>query len=160
VNRQAFTLIELMVVVAIIAFLSSIAIPRYFRYYAKAKQVEVAIILASLHTAQQMYWAEHGTYSTNLNGVNGVGWKPEGYNGGGKRATFYYTYGFYFPGAQEGVHYFTGKLEAPTEALGECYADKEKFLARAAGDITCKNKLDIWSIEETRTIKHDRDGAS
>ena len=47
---RAFTLIELMVVVAIIAFLASIAIPRYFSYYAKAQQVEAAMILALMVT--------------------------------------------------------------------------------------------------------------
>ena len=157
-KRSAFSLIELMIVVAIIAILASISIPKYFKYYAKARQAEVAVLLASLHTAQQAYWAEHGTYKTELAGPDGIGWQPEGYNGGGKNATFYYTYGFNFPGAQEGVHYFTGKSETPKDALGSSHATKEGFLAKAAGDIMGKNKMDVWSIDETRAIKNEQNG--
>ena len=157
-KNNAFTLIELMIVVAIIAFLASMAIPQYFKYFAKSRQVEVSMILASLHTAQQVYWAEHGTYNTALSGTNGIGWQPEGYNGGGKNASFNYTYGFNVSGAKEGIHYFTGKLGAPKSTLGDSYATKEGFLVKAAGDILSKNKMDIWSIDQTRAIKHEQNG--
>ncbi|MCK4517181.1 prepilin-type N-terminal cleavage/methylation domain-containing protein [Candidatus Babeliales bacterium] len=157
-NKPSFTLIELMIVVAIIAFLASIAMPRYFSYYAKAKQAEVTMLLASLHTAQQAHWAEHGAYSTKLTGPDGIGWQPEGYSGGGANSKFHYTYGFNSQNAQEGVTYFTGKLQAPAHALGNSYADKEKFLAKAAGDVTGKNKMDVWSIDESRNIKHEQNG--
>ena len=118
-KKAAFSLIELMIVVAIITFLATISIPRYFQYYSKAKQAEVAVNLASLHTAQEAYKAEHGTYSKVLWGEGGIGWKPQGYKGGGKKENFHYTYGFNFPGAQEGIHYFTGKLETSKNALEE-----------------------------------------
>lgn len=156
--KKGFTLLELMIVVAIVAFLASVAIPRYFTYFAKAKQAEATMLLASLHTAQQAYWAEHGSYANKLSGPDSINWQPEGYNGGGKKATFYYTYGFNFSGAQEGVNYFTGKLETPADSLGACKADKEGFLAKAAGDITGKNRIDVWSIDESRSIKHEQDG--
>jgi len=156
--KKAFTLIELMVVVAIVALLASIAIPRYFKFHAKAKQVEAAMILSSLHTAQQIYWSENGRYSTNLNGPGGIGWKPAGYNGSGEKANFYYTYGFYFPGAIEGVHFFIGKLKTPPRKLGDCFAKKSKFVARAAGDLMGDDKCDLWSVDETRSIKHDQNG--
>lgn len=155
--QKAFTLIELMIVVAIIAFLAAIAIPQYFTYQAKARQAEVAVILSSLHTAEQAYFAEHGEYTTVLNGENGLGWKPEGYKGGGKGENFYYTYGFYFSGAQEGVHYFTGKLETPAEALGTSQASKEGFTAKAAGNITAKG-IDVWQIDESRKIENVKNG--
>jgi len=157
-NRRGFSLIELMIVVAIIALLASIALPRYFAYFAKARQAEVAVILSSLHTAQQAHWIEHGSYSKELSGKKGIGWQPSGYNGGGESSTFYYTYGFYFPGAQEGIHYFTGKLKATAQSLGQCYAQRERFIARAAGDITGKNKLDVWSIDEERRLTHEQNG--
>jgi len=144
-TKKAFTLIELMIVVAIIAFLASIAIPRYFKYYAKAQQAEVSMILASLHTAQEIYRAEHGKYSKNLQKID---WKPEG--------NFYYTYGFYFPGAQEGINYFVGKLKTSPENLGDCHAQKTSFLARAAGNPTEKDNIDLWSIDETRNIRHKK----
>lgn len=140
---KSFTVIELMVVVAIIAFLATIALPRYFNYYAKAKQAEVSINLASLHTAEEIYKAEHGTYTENL---KELGWKPQG--------NFQYTYGFNVSGSQEGINYFIGKLKAKKESLGRCHANKENFIAKAAGDISGKNKIDVWEINETREIKN------
>jgi prepilin-type N-terminal cleavage/methylation domain-containing protein len=157
-NKNAFTLIELMIVVAIIAFLATISIPQYFRYQAKAKQAEVAMNLASLHTAEQAYFAEHGEYATVLWGDGGIGWKPEGYKGGGKSENFYYTYGFNFPGAQEGIHYFTGKTETPATSLGSANADKTSFTIKAAGDIMGKGKVDVWKIDESRKIEHEQNG--
>jgi len=157
-NQKAFSLIELMIVVAIIVFLASIAIPRYMNYYTKARQAEVALNLASLHTAQQAYWAEHGEYTTELGGPNGLGWQPEGYKGGGKQENFYYTYGFNTPGAKEGVHYFTGKLQTPKETLGQSHATKDGFIAKAAANVA-SNKTDVWQIDETRAIKNVQKGA-
>lgn len=157
-NAHAFTLIELMIVVAIIAFLATLAVPQYFKYQLRARQAEVAMNLASLHTAMQTYFAEHGEYSPVLASKDGVGWKPEGYKGGGKQENFYYTYGFYFPGAQEGIHYFTGKLETPASSLGETRADTTGFAAHAAGTIASKESVDLWQIDESRKLDHVHDG--
>ncbi|MCF7799477.1 prepilin-type N-terminal cleavage/methylation domain-containing protein [Candidatus Babeliales bacterium] len=149
-KNYAFSLIELMIVVAIIAFLATISIPKYFSYYAKAKQAEVAINLASLHTAQQSYWAEHGKYTNALSGPDSLNWKPQG--------NFNYTYGFNFSGAQEGVNFFTGKLKAPKDSLGQTNLTEQGFVAGAAADITGKNKMDLWQIDQDRNIEHKQNG--
>lgn len=154
-KNKAFTLIEMMVVVGIIIFLSSIVGSRYIKYFSKAKQAEASLILSSLHTAQQVYWSENGEYSSNL---NEIGWEPEGYNGGGKKAKFNYTYGFFFPGAEEGVHFFTGKLETPAKELEGSFTDKDSFVAKAAGHIYKKTQVDVWSIDTSRSIKHEING--
>ena len=157
-NNRAFTLIELMIVVSIIAFLAVLAVPQLMHYKAKAYQAEVAMNLASLHTAEQAYFAEHGQYTTELTGPNGLGWKPAGAGSGKDTAGHYYTYGFNVPGAQEGVNYFTGKLGAPATALGTTAASKEGFVAGAAGDVTGKNKMDVWQIDENRKISNTQNG--
>lgn len=157
-NKKAYSLLELMIVIAIIVFLTTIAVPQFFKYQAKARQAEVAVNLASLHTAMQTYYIEHGHYTNVLNGEGGIGWKPEGYSGGGKNENFYYTYGFNFPGAQEGVHYFTGKLETPKENLGQSLIENNHFTAKAAGNIWKKSNPDVWGIDETRRLKHEVDG--
>lgn len=148
---NGFTIIELMIVVAIISFLATVSIPKYFNYYAKAKQAEVAMNLSSLHTAQQAYYAEHGKYSNALTGPQGIGWEPQGKN-------FYYTYGFNFPGAKEGVNYFVGKLGAPKESLGATKADSNEFIIAAAGDVSGKNKIDVWNIDQDRNLKNVQNG--
>ena len=156
--NKGFTLIELMIVVTIIAFLAALGIPHLFKYKAKAYSAEVSMNLASLHTAQQAYFAQNGKYSTVLNGPGGIGWKPAGYSDSASESNFYYTYGFNVDGAQEGVHYFTGKLKAPKDALGQTSANDTSFTAGAAGDASGKNNMDVWHISETREIKHTRNG--
>jgi prepilin-type N-terminal cleavage/methylation domain-containing protein len=148
-DRKGFSLIELMIVVAIIAFLSMIAIPSFSRFLAKAKRAEAYTNLAAIYAAQKAYWAEHGKYSDVLSGANGIGWKPEGYKGGGPNENFYYTYGF--TGA-EGRNNFTGKLNTPASTLGGSRADKDHFTAYAAGEIY-GSKPDILSVDENNVIR-------
>lgn len=156
-QKTGFTLIELMVVVAIVFFLAAISVPQYFKYLARVKQAEVAINLASLHTAMQTYYAEHGQYPITL-GVDGAGWRPAGYKGGGKKESFLYTYGLNVPGGQEGVHYFTGSLETPVEFLDATYVENDAFLLGAAGDIRGRGNVDVWSVDETRKIENVNKG--
>lgn len=139
-NKKGFTLIELMIVVAIIAILAMIAVPNFLRYVAKAKRSEVYLNLGSIYSAQKAYWAENGTYSDNL---NTIGWKPEG--------EINYTYGF--PGA-EGVNFFTGKLKADGNQLSAySKADKDSFVTTAIGDVDGDGKLDVITINQNREIK-------
>jgi len=146
-----FTLIELMIVVAIIGFLSVIAVPNFFTFLAKAKRSEAYMNLGSIYTAQKAYWAEHGTYTTKLSGQNSIGWKPQGYTSGGKNEKFYYTYGF-GQGA-EGSSYFTGKKEASHTYLNMTKASKDSFIAGAVCDIDGDGKPDIITIDHNGNIK-------
>lgn len=148
-QNKGFTLIELMIVVSIVAFLSLIAVPNFLRYLAKAKRVEAYMNLSALCLAQKSHFAEHGSYSTQLSGPGGIGWQPEGYKGGGKQESFYYTYGF--PGA-EGQNYFSGKLESASSHLSPGFANKEGFLAVAVGDIDGDGKPDVLTIDHHNNI--------
>ena len=63
-GREAgFTLLELMIVVAIVGILASIAIPRYQAYVAKTKQVEADEILSAVYTNEIVYQSEHSAYA-------------------------------------------------------------------------------------------------
>ena len=61
-NRKGFTLIELMIVVAIIGILAAIAIPNFLRFQLKSKSSEGKVNLAAIRTAEESYLAEFGQY--------------------------------------------------------------------------------------------------
>ena len=154
-KKSGFTLIELMIVVAIIAFLAMVSVPTFSRFLAKAKRAEAYMNLSSIYAAQKAYHAEHGTYSDVLNGQGGAGWKPEGYKGGGKNENFYYTYGF---NGAEGRNFFTGRLETSSSHLGQASAGKDSFVAVAAGDIMGSGKPDVLTVDENNRITIVQDG--
>ena len=62
--KKGFTLIELMIVVAIIAFLSMVAVPSFMRFLAKSKRAEAYVNLHSIYAAQKAFWAENGKSCT------------------------------------------------------------------------------------------------
>ena len=68
-NQKGFTLIELMIVVAIIGILAAIAIPNYLSYTCKAKQTEAKSNLGAIATCQEAYNAEFDSYSTSMSAI-------------------------------------------------------------------------------------------
>jgi prepilin-type N-terminal cleavage/methylation domain-containing protein len=64
--KQGFTLIELMVVVAIIGVIGSIAIPSFQNYARRSKRSEAYINLAGIFTSQKTYHAENNQYGTTF----------------------------------------------------------------------------------------------
>jgi len=59
--QKGFTLIELMIVVAIIGILAAIAIPAYQDYTIKSRISEGASLSGAFKTAIEVYWSENGT---------------------------------------------------------------------------------------------------
>ncbi len=140
-KKSGFSLIELLIVIAIVAFLSAISIPSFFKFLAKSKRSEAYVTLRSLYMAERAYWVEHGVYTTNLQGANSLGWRPVG--------QLQFTYGF--PGG-EGVNNFVGALKAPAGALQNAAATDTTFTVCAAGDIDGDGKFDVLCIDQNGTI--------
>lgn len=72
--RPGFTLIELMIVVAIIGILAAIAIPNFIKFQARSKQSEVRANLRALSMAEKVYYQEFDTFD---NRVSKIGFFPE-----------------------------------------------------------------------------------
>lgn len=67
-RASGFTLIELMIVVAIIGLLSSIAIPSFMNFQLRSKQAERAVMMQSIETALKDYWLRDARWPTDLGG--------------------------------------------------------------------------------------------
>lgn len=73
-SKKGFTLIELMIVVAIIGILAAIAIPNFMKFQAKSKQSEAKGNLKGIFTSQKAYYQEKNRYSSL---VGTIGFAPE-----------------------------------------------------------------------------------
>ena len=65
-KEDGFTLVELMVVVAIIGLLSAVAVPNFKKYQAKAKISEAKLQLSAAYTAQAAFFSDFNIYHNCL----------------------------------------------------------------------------------------------
>lgn len=65
-RKQSFTLIELLIVVAIIGILAAIAVPNFLESQTRAKVARVQADLRALGTAAEMYHVDQGQYPPHL----------------------------------------------------------------------------------------------
>jgi type IV pilus assembly protein PilA len=70
-KQEGFTLIELMIVVAIIGILAAIAIPNFLMYQMKSRQSEAKTNLGAIKTSEVSWQGERGCYLT-VNAAPGI----------------------------------------------------------------------------------------
>jgi len=174
-NKKGFTLIELMIVVAIIGILAAIAIPNFMKFQAKAKQSEAKTNLGAIYVAQLAYFANSNTYADlvavqdpitcNRAVVGGpslyvtapddgsgafcaMNWEPAGQNR--------YTYQ---AGAGTG-HVIDAKLGtsiyvATCDPVIVPDSTAISFIAAAVGNVDSDPEPDCWSINELKQLKNE-----
>ena len=138
VYQNGFTLIELIIVVAILGILATLATGGFLSYQAKAKQAEVKTNLGVIGELALSYKTEHDTYNTDW---NGIGWDP-------RKITRY-------------RYWYNGAAAAGTPSLVEVgvdysdpgsSADDSTFTAAAVGNIDRDNAADQWLCGENRNF--------
>jgi type IV pilus assembly protein PilA len=138
-RNAGFTLVELMVVVAIIGILAAIAIPNFLRFQARAKQSEAKANLSGIFVAQVSYFSVNNTYGP----FTSIGFFSS------DAAARLYTYrdGVEIQVSKYGAQPYAGATAAGFSATG--------FTATAAGTISNNGVIDSWYINEQRQLVNE-----
>ncbi len=165
-GQKGFTLIELMIVVAIIGILAAIAIPNFVAYQAKSKQSEAKVSLGAIFTSAVAYQAESQnpqSYSPVV--ITQIGWQPSG----SPRYSFWYQDGVNAAGAGTTVKAFQGSsvattpcnvTTAPASGGWTVAATSSGFSAGANGNIDGDTSCDHWFINDQRALTNTNNDVS
>ena len=139
-GQKGFTLIELMIVVAIIGILAAIAIPNFLAYQARAKQSEAKTNLGGIYTSEIGYFGEYNDFQSNFNTL--------GYQVAGTTARYNYDLGGGVTrGAALGICPAVVGIGVTLTATGT-----PGFTAGATGNIDSDALCDAWTMNDNKSL--------
>lgn len=146
-SRSAgFTLVELMIVVAIVGILAAIAVPNFLRMRERAKVAEAKSNLGAIRVTEHAFFGEYSRYVGNQ--------PPTPDRSADPPARFPWTPGTRFSilgFAADGRVYFS-------YSLGGADFPIDAFLAEAHGDLDGDGDWSIWSITVgDKELRHQGD---
>ncbi len=143
-NRKGFTLIELMIVVAIIGILAAIAIPNFLKFQAKSKQSEAKTNLKAIFTAETAYFGELNSFGS----LAAVNYKPEG-----TVAKMIYAFSVDGGATTMGAAAVAGS-DWTNSGLTDGDGDGkfESFSAAANGNVDNDTDVDTWFINDVNQL--------
>jgi type IV pilus assembly protein PilA len=157
--QRGFTLVELMIVVAIIGILAAIAIPNFTKFQARAKQSEAKANLKGIYTAKHAAYGETDTFKcASAGGGTGDGFCGWSTN---VRTRYVYRAG----GDVNSAALVFGLFVQTTIDEDVCVADNDAvpmgetertFTATAVGQIDSDALCDWWSINHEGTLVNDQ----
>ncbi|MDD5433830.1 MAG: prepilin-type N-terminal cleavage/methylation domain-containing protein [Nitrospira sp.] len=163
-DEKGFTLIELMIVVAILGILAAIAIPNFMRFQAKSRQSEAKTNLGAIGTSAEAWRAEQGTYIVTA--IGNLGWAPQGtvrysywYDVGGT-ATAFPLGGATYSGAGADLSASTGCNRSTAPGTSAVAAAAATYSAATKGEIDSDVTCDEWSYTQARLLTNDLNDVS
>jgi type IV pilus assembly protein PilA len=163
-SKKGFTLIELMIVVAIIGILAAIAIPNFLKFQAKSKMSEAKTNLGAIYTGQLSFFGEQNSYG-NFDSIN---WSPSGtpryhFSLNGWADNNADNRGALIALAPEPSSWTANRNNA-VDSSGTAVTpiaptwDNAKFSAGAGGKISTQTYSDGWSMNQLRQLVWTVDG--
>ncbi len=137
-SQKGFTLIELMIVVAIIGILAAIAIPNFMQYQAKSKQSEAKTNLGGIYTSEVAYFGESNTYSPVFGTI-----------GFQVASTGSQRYSFTLDG---GTNVLAGSTVGTCATYTGSANGATGFTALATGNIDGDTICDTWTMNDVKTL--------